>query len=129
MLKATHIFPVAMHESWVRNGYESWIREDPDDYEEEGNSLVAPDELFSPQNGLLLDVAAKHMWDLFRLTVDPDDGYRCVVLCEDTRNQGGKTLNLTARDEKRLDRVSLECLRWHCHQSVLTVVRGLGEMA
>ncbi|KAL3463492.1 hypothetical protein BJX64DRAFT_287241 [Aspergillus heterothallicus] len=127
MLKATHIFPVSMREGWVRNGLgDKWIRKDPDDYDDEGNSLSYPDGLFSPQNGLLLDIAAKFQWDLFHLTVDPDDDYRCVLLCEDTRNQGGRRLNFSSRDPQRLDRVSDECLRWHYHQSVLTLVRGLG---
>jgi hypothetical protein len=67
-----------MRESWVRNGYDaSWIREDPDDYDAEGKSLAEPDKLFSPQNGLLLDVAAKLDWDVFRVTVDPDV---CITL-------------------------------------------------
>ncbi|KAL3488941.1 hypothetical protein BJX62DRAFT_239526 [Aspergillus germanicus] len=116
-LKATHIFPLSMHESWVRHGYAtSWIREDPDDYDDEGNSMTWPDKLFSPQNGLLLDVAARTDWDMFRLTVDPD------------MHHGGKSLNPRTTDVSRLDRVSDECLRWHFHQSVLTVVRGLGDI-
>jgi hypothetical protein len=77
-LKATHIFPVSMRESWVRHGYAaSWICEDPDDYDQEGNSMTWPDKLFSPQNGLLLDVAARTDWDMFRLTVDPDVSLAC----------------------------------------------------
>ncbi|KAL2783515.1 hypothetical protein BJX66DRAFT_344859 [Aspergillus keveii] len=128
-LKATHIFPVSMRESWVRHGYKSsWIREDPDDYDDEGNSLTWPDKLFSPQNGLLLDVAVRTGWDMFRLTVDPDDGYRSMTFCKDQMHHGGQTLHPRATDETRLDRVSGECLRWHFHQSILTVVRGLGDM-
>ncbi|CEN61733.1 hypothetical protein ASPCAL08383 [Aspergillus calidoustus] len=128
-LKATHIFPLSMRESCVRNGYDaSWIREDPDDYDAEGKSLAEPDKLFSPQNGLLLDVAAKLDWDVFRVTVDPENGYRSVTFCRDKRDYGGKPLNPTAMDETRLDRVSDECLRWHFHQSILTVVRGLSEL-
>ncbi|KAI9373616.1 hypothetical protein BJX61DRAFT_541575 [Aspergillus egyptiacus] len=129
-LKATHIFPLSMRESWVRHGYDSlWIREDPDDYDAEGNSMTWPDKLFSPQNGLLLDLGAKAEWDAFRLTVDPDDRYRSVVFCRDKLGQGGKTLNPRTTDKSRLDRVSDECLRWHFHQSTLTVVRGVGDLS
>jgi hypothetical protein len=51
-----------------------------------------------------------------------------VTFCRDKRDYGGKPLNPTATDETRLDRVSDECLRWHFHQSILTVVRGLSEL-
>ena len=40
-----------------------------------------------------------------------------------------ETLSLRATDYTNPDRVSDECLCWHFHQSILTVVRGTGEPA
>lgn len=51
-----------------------------------------------------------------------------MTFCRDQMHHGGKTLNPRATDVSRLNRVSDECLRWHFHQSVLTVVRALGDM-
>jgi hypothetical protein len=91
-----------MHESWVRNGYGlSWIREDPGDYDQEGISMTWPDKLFSPQNGLLLDMAARTGWDMFRLTVDPDVSLACFPPSDSPSLF--RVYILLIRNERRMD--------------------------
>ncbi|KAL4910396.1 hypothetical protein BDW74DRAFT_173853 [Aspergillus multicolor] len=118
-VRATHIFPLCLRQLWVRNGWgDEWIKSDEDEDEE----LIGPDRLYSAQNGLLLGACARSFFCTFVLTVDPDDDYRVVFLCQDTLGYNGRRLSETA-----IGNVSDECLRWHFHQSILTAVRGMGE--
>lgn len=124
-------------------GCSQWISDTTDP------SLIGPDNMFSAQNGLLLDGSVHSLFDSFRLAVNPDvrrfssffnkvflefhntdfeqRGHTIVAFKGDMRNLGGRILDNSTRSGAPDHRVSDQCLRWHLHQAILTHMRGAGE--
>ncbi|KAL4920316.1 hypothetical protein BDW62DRAFT_199039 [Aspergillus aurantiobrunneus] len=119
-LSATHIFPVTKHNTWD-HGLKHWItdRSEPE--------LIAPNRMYSAQNGLLLAKHVRDMFDQFDFGINPDSGYRVTVFGTDMLNIGGTVLSSSTRTCDPNVRVSDNCLRWHYHQCILTHMRAAAE--
>ncbi|KAE8350003.1 HNH endonuclease-domain-containing protein [Aspergillus coremiiformis] len=120
-LIACHIFPVARHRIWLSNHYQRWITDTTNP------NLIGPNGIFSAQNGILLSTQAHVYFDTFMIAVNPDRGYRIISLVEDILGVGGRRLSATTRPNNDPNtRVSIDALRWHFHQAILTHMRGVG---
>ncbi|KAF1811697.1 hypothetical protein P152DRAFT_507894 [Eremomyces bilateralis CBS 781.70] len=112
---ATHVFPLAYHDHWTKNGYDRWITILP----EKGEAIN------SVQNGLLLRTDIHELFDMFNLSINPDDNYKIVFFTRDANGLAGKCLDQKFRDN--LQRPVDQVLRWHFRQAVLANMRGAGE--
>ena len=65
-LQAAHIYPVAYHEAWVQNDYQRWIADDAH------ASFIGTDKIDSPQNGILLNLLVRHLFETFKVSVNVD---------------------------------------------------------
>ncbi|PYI09742.1 hypothetical protein BO78DRAFT_415302 [Aspergillus sclerotiicarbonarius CBS 121057] len=115
---AAHIYPVSRLTSWNQNGYSRWVTDTTDP------RLIAPNGLFSAQNGLLLDSTTHSFFDRFKVA----HGHKVVVFTRDSQQVGGRVLSPTTRPSRdRNLTVSDDLLRWHFHQAILTNMKGSGE--
>ncbi|KAG0131612.1 hypothetical protein HOY82DRAFT_646238 [Tuber indicum] len=117
--EAAHIFPPDHPNLWIQYDYERWIA-GKDDANESSK-------IHSPRNGFHLRLDVQQMFDQYRISVNPDDGYKVVVFDSDIYSYDGKILDPESRHPADPHSVSDELLRWHFHQSVLANVRGAGE--
>lgn len=65
-LDVAHIYPVTLRDEWVQKGREAWIS-DPSEAEK-----IAPNKIFSAQNGIILSASLYQSFDGFDMGVDPD---------------------------------------------------------
>ncbi|PYH94546.1 hypothetical protein BO71DRAFT_475811 [Aspergillus ellipticus CBS 707.79] len=120
-LNAVHIYPVARLNDWNQLGYSRWITGTT------APALIAPNGIFLPQNGLLLDSTTHAMFDAYDIAVSPDHGRQVVVFSPDSRQLRGRVLSSTTRPRAARDQnmaVSDNLLRWHFHQAILLNIRG-----
>ncbi|KAL4910293.1 hypothetical protein BDW74DRAFT_173749 [Aspergillus multicolor] len=121
-LAAAHIYPVARQSEWARRTLQqAWLTD------ASPAPAIAPNGLFSAQNGLLLLSHIHTAFDSYNIGVDPDDSYRVVVFATDTYGVGGRSLSASTRQGNVNHRVSDHCLRWHFQQCILKHMRGAGE--
>ncbi|KAG0127163.1 hypothetical protein HOY82DRAFT_83058 [Tuber indicum] len=117
--EAAHIFPPEHETLWVRDSYGRWITDMDRDTEFA--------KIYSTQNGFLLQLSLRTLFDGYLISINPDDGYKVVVFGNDMFGCDGKILDTVCRNPDDPHRVSDELLRWHFRQSVLANVRGVGE--
>jgi len=113
--EAAHIFPLAKEGHWIEQNYGRWITIQS----AQGGSIN------SVQNGLLLRSDMHHLFDLYDISINPDDNYKVVAFQPVEENIAGKHLNreLFTRPDAPVDNL----LRWHFRQAVLANMRGAGE--
>ncbi|KAG0138343.1 hypothetical protein HOY82DRAFT_637021 [Tuber indicum] len=117
--KVAHVFPPEHGVLEIRNNHGRYIAGIND------SPLFA--EVYSSQNGILLDATIHQKFDQYLISVNPDDKYKIVVFEPDNRGIDGRILATVCRNPADPRRVSDELLRWHFHQSVLANLRGAGE--
>ncbi|KAL4795327.1 hypothetical protein BDV19DRAFT_378811 [Aspergillus venezuelensis] len=120
-LRAAHVFPVGRHGQWVADGFQNLVNDSTPARQ------IAPDKMFSAQNGLTLRSDVHDFFDSFYFAINTDRGYQTVVFEQDDQNFGGRVLDASTRTGAADHRVNDECLRWHYRQAVLTHMRGAGE--
>ncbi|KAL4952466.1 hypothetical protein BDW69DRAFT_185393 [Aspergillus filifer] len=120
-LLAAHIYLVARLEQWQKDGCRNWISDNSN------AELIAPAKMFSAQNGLTLCARAHLVFHSFEVAVNPDRGYRTILLGFDKQGFGGSILNRSTRSGPVDHQVSDECLRWHYRQAIMVHMRGAGE--
>ena len=117
--RAAHIFPLGHEILWTRRDYYQWIKDMEDTF--------GTEHIESCQNGFLLDLGIRTRFDLYLITVNPDDNYKIVTFDLDIRGLDGRTLDPVCRNPDDPRRVSDQLLRWHFRQSILANVRAAGE--
>ncbi|KAL4876173.1 HNH endonuclease-domain-containing protein [Aspergillus karnatakaensis] len=123
-LEASHIFPIAAQQEWMRNRYDhQWITDQID------ADKVGEYKMYSPQNGLLLEASLHHRFDRYSFAINPQDGYKVTVFKKDTFIGGidGRALREEAWGTGRGSeqwRVSDGALLWHFEQAVLKNMKG-----
>ena len=83
--------------------------------------------IHSAQNGFLLCSNVHSLYDQYFLAINPDDGYKVYVFCQDSFGYDGRVLDPVCRNPNDPHSVRDEILRWHFHQSILVNMRGAGE--
>ncbi|KAL6243151.1 hypothetical protein RBB50_009702 [Rhinocladiella similis] len=113
--QAAHIFPLAYEGHWIEQGFSRWITIQPP----KGGSIN------SVQNGILLLSHFHQLFDLYNISINPDDDYKIVAFAPTAHQIEGKHLDrqLFTRPDAPADQL----LRWHFRQAVLTNMRGAGE--
>jgi len=117
--RAAHIFPLGHESLWTRRDYYQLIK-DMDD-------TLGTEQIKSCHNGFLLDPGIRTKFDLYLISVNPDDNYKIVTFDLDIRGLDGRTLDPVCRNPDDPHRVSDQLLRWHFRQSILANVRAAGE--
>ncbi|CUS15892.1 unnamed protein product, partial [Tuber aestivum] len=117
--EATHIFPPEHEPLWIQNNYGRWMVHKDDATESSKIGL--------PQNGFLLRSHLRQLFDAYLISINPDDGYKVIVLDLDIDGYDGRILDPACRNPADPYRVSDQLLRWHFRQSILANVRGAGE--
>ncbi|RAK95981.1 HNH endonuclease signature motif containing protein [Aspergillus ibericus CBS 121593] len=125
-INAAHIYPVSQLDSWNWNGYSRWVIDTTDP------SLIAPNRLFSPENGRLLDSSIHILFNYFKLAVSPEvrPGIFTISLSIMQANLPSSMDIADPRTRPARDRnraVSDDLLRWHFHQAILTNMKGTDE--
>ncbi|KAK9427205.1 hypothetical protein V1505DRAFT_417633 [Lipomyces doorenjongii] len=116
--EAAHIFPVSSEEYFLQKGYSRWTT----------NRIGRRDTgINSCQNGLLMLSNIHQKFDSFKLSINPDDGYKITCFDTDIFRIDGRTLNPICRDHSNEKGVRDELLRWHFRQAVLANMRRAGE--
>jgi hypothetical protein len=133
---AAHIFPYAKEGDWQRNGFSQYITDNSP------ASHIGPSKIDSPQNGILMSTGIHPMFNLFRVSINPDvwitahphesatfanleqDNYRIIAFRRDVHNVDGRTLEFECRDPQNPLRVSDDLLRWHFRIAALANMRG-----
>ncbi|CUS08064.1 unnamed protein product, partial [Tuber aestivum] len=87
--EAAHIFPLEHESHWVQFNYSRWMT---DMHDAAGSSKIN-----SSQNGLLLQSDLHNVFDLYLLSVNPDDGYKVVVFTTDRLGLDGRILDPVCR--------------------------------
>jgi HNH endonuclease len=113
--KAAHIFPLAYEGHWIDQNYDRWITIQP----------IRGGSINSVQNGLLLDANIHQLFNVYGISINPDDNYKVIAFRPTGRNIEGKHLNQEhfTRPDAPVDSL----LRWHFRQAVLANMRGAGE--
>lgn len=113
--QAAHIFPIAYEGHWIEQDYGRWITIQP----AKGGSIN------SVQNGILLLSHFHQLFNLYDISINPDDNYKVVAFAPYPYQVEGKYLDreLFTRPDAPADQL----LRWHFRQAVLTNMRGAGE--
>ncbi|MCJ1386120.1 hypothetical protein MMC17_009245 [Xylographa soralifera] len=112
-LQAAHIFPLAYLGHWVEHNYGRWI------------TVQTEQPINSVQNGLLLRSDIHQLFDMYFVSINPDDNYKLIWFTHDRNNLAGRYL-----DQQFLNNPSRpvdQLLRWHFRQAVLANMRGVGE--
>ncbi|KAJ5899719.1 hypothetical protein N7495_004463 [Penicillium taxi] len=117
--EAAHIFPVAKGSLWNQWGFGRWITN--------GATGRHLNSINSIQNGFLIGSTLHKIFDHFRVSANPDDGYKITTFIPLTRPIDGRILELVCRDPNDPNRISDNLLRWHFRQSILVNMRGAGE--
>ncbi|KAG0132667.1 hypothetical protein HOY82DRAFT_518039 [Tuber indicum] len=117
--QVAHIFPPEHESLWTQCDYGRGITDTDDTHE-------AP-KIDSCQNGFLLVTGIHQGFDLYLISVNPDDNYKIVVFDIDIFGLDGRILDPICRNPDDPHRVSDQLLRWHFRQSVLANARGAGE--
>jgi len=112
---AAHIFPVGKEGIWRDHNYGRWITIQP----VQGGSIN------SVQNGLLLEKFIHHLFNVFDISINPDDNYKVVAFRPTGKNIEGRYLDreLFTRPNAPIDQL----LRWHFRQAILVNMKGAGE--
>ncbi|KAF1816448.1 hypothetical protein P152DRAFT_464000 [Eremomyces bilateralis CBS 781.70] len=97
------------------NGYDRGITIPP----EKGEAIN------SVQNGLLLRTDIHELFDMFNISINPDDNYNIVFFTRDANGLAGKCLDKNFRGN--LQRPVDQVLRWHFRQAALANMRDAGE--
>ncbi|PGG98320.1 hypothetical protein GX51_06882 [Blastomyces parvus] len=117
--KTAHVFPLQHERIWTDQGYGRWVT----NMENE----VEASRINSTQNGLLLRSDIHELFDLYLLSINPDDGYKIISFGPDSAKIDGRILDPICRNPNDSNRVSDELLRWHFRQAVLANVKGAGD--
>ncbi|KFX94489.1 hypothetical protein O988_06277 [Pseudogymnoascus sp. VKM F-3808] len=121
LFNSTHIFPYAREQAWVDQGLARCVT-DTSSPQDQGATKI-----HSVQNGLLLSLNARTLFETYVITVDINDGYKIICLTQDALGVDGRTLDLNCRDPENPDRVPDELLQWHYQQAVLAKIKGEGQ--
>ncbi|KAL9126344.1 MAG: hypothetical protein Q9217_004590 [Psora testacea] len=113
--EASHIFPLAYEEHWMRNDFSRWITILPAN----GGPIN------SVQNGLLLRSDIHGLFDNYAFSIDPDDEYKIIPFQRGVSIMPGGRLDRQLLDSP--DRPADQLLRWHFRQAVFANMRGAGE--
>ncbi|EPE02613.1 hypothetical protein F503_06589 [Ophiostoma piceae UAMH 11346] len=113
--QAAHIFPLAYESQWKDGNYDRWITIDPP----QGGKIN------SVQNGILLRSDVHLEWDTYRVSINPDNGYKIIYFGSDINGCAGNVLDQRLLEDPRCPPADL--FRWHFRQAVLTNMRGEGE--
>ncbi|KAL2054126.1 hypothetical protein ABVK25_005665 [Lepraria finkii] len=113
--QAAHIIPLAYEGHWVQQKFSRWIT----------IPAASGDNINSKQNGLLLRSDIHELFDVYDVSINPDDNYKVFHFSYDGDNIAGKFLDERFRDNP--ERPPDELFRWHFRQAVLTNMRGAGE--
>ncbi|KAJ6021094.1 hypothetical protein N7540_006598 [Penicillium herquei] len=116
VFEAAHVFPLARRETWAHLQFERYV------------TYQTADPMNSVQNGLLLLAGVHNRFDNYRLSVNPDDGYKVVDFSPDVLSVDGRILDPVCRNRNSPNYVRDEFLRWHYRQAILSNVRGEGEI-
>ncbi|KAG4444160.1 hypothetical protein IFR05_000389 [Cadophora sp. M221] len=117
--EAAHIFPLAFEGIWKDYNYGRWVLTPPDEEEIKGGKIN------SSQNGLLLRSDIHQLFDMYFISINPDDNYKIVCFAPDSEGIAGKYFDQRPLDDPQ--RPADQLLRWHFRQAVLTNMRGAGE--
>ncbi|TAQ89539.1 hypothetical protein B7494_g2107 [Chlorociboria aeruginascens] len=113
--EAAHIFPLAYEQYWTSQNFGRWITMIPSN----GGTIN------SVQNGLLLRSDIHQLFDLYLISINPDDNYKIIRFGKDRHQIAGKYLDRRLLDDPQ--RPVQQLLRWHFRQAVLINMRGAGE--
>lgn len=72
---AAHIFPRSKVNDWVAGNFQQFITDNSP------ASHIGPTGIDSPQNGLLISTGLHEMFDLFRVSINPDVSYSFETTC------------------------------------------------
>ncbi|EZF35531.1 hypothetical protein H109_01523 [Trichophyton interdigitale MR816] len=116
--EAAHVFPLQQN-IWVEHGFGRWAS----NIENQVGGLS----INSIQNGLLLKSNVHQFFDAYKISINPDDGYKVVCFGPDLLGVDGRVLDPICRNPNDSSRVSDELLRWHFRQAVLANMKGSGD--
>ncbi|KAF8464668.1 hypothetical protein BDZ91DRAFT_729597 [Kalaharituber pfeilii] len=110
--QAAHIFPLAYEGHWDAQNYCRWITIPP--------ATESAGTINSVQNGMLLDNTIHTLFDLYVISINPDDNYKIVCFRHDSFGVAGKYLDQQFLEDPRrpVDQLLL-----------LTNMKGAGEPA
>lgn len=117
--EAAHIFPLAFEGIWNDYNFGRWIKSPPDEEKIKGGKIN------SNQNGLLLRSDIHQLFDMYFISINPDDNYKIVCFGRDGAGIAGKHFDQRPLDDPQ--RPADQLLRWHFRQAVLTNIKGAGE--
>ncbi|KAK0655523.1 HNH endonuclease-domain-containing protein [Cercophora newfieldiana] len=115
--EAAHIFPLAYEGQWNTQGWSQQITILP--------SQRSYGTINSVQNGLLLDSTVHQLFDSYKFSINPDDGYKIICFQRDQKRIAGTSLDNRLLQDPQRPLATL--LRWHFRQAVLTNMKGAGE--
>ncbi|OAL74367.1 hypothetical protein A7D00_2400 [Trichophyton violaceum] len=117
--EAAHVFPLQHETIWVEHGFGRWVTN--------MENQVGGSSIHSIQNGLLLRSDVHQFFDAYKISINPDDGYKVVCFGPDLLGVDGRVLDPICRNPNDSGRVSDEILRWHFRQAVLANMKGSGD--
>ncbi|KAG9232996.1 HNH endonuclease-domain-containing protein [Amylocarpus encephaloides] len=112
--EVTHIFPLAFEGLWKEYNYDHWIK-----------SPSNGGKINSTQNGLLLRSDIHQLFNMYFISINPDDNYKIVCFTPNGDGIAGKHFDQRPPDDPQ--RPAEELLRWHFRQAVLVNMKGAGE--
>ncbi|EGD97212.1 hypothetical protein TESG_04626 [Trichophyton tonsurans CBS 112818] len=83
--EAAHVFPLQQENIWVEHGFGRWAS----NIENQVGGLS----INSIQNGLLLKSDAHQFFDAYKISINPDDGYKVVCFGPDLLGVDGRVLD------------------------------------
>ncbi|PMD12137.1 hypothetical protein NA56DRAFT_683493 [Hyaloscypha hepaticicola] len=117
--EAAHIFPLAFEGIWEDYNFGRWIKSPLNEEKSKGGKIN------SSQNGLLLRSDIYQLFDMYFISINPDDNYKIVCFGRDGAGIAGKYFDQRPLDDPQ--RPADQLLRWHFRQAVLTNMKGAGE--
>ncbi|KAF4632799.1 hypothetical protein G7Y89_g5334 [Cudoniella acicularis] len=118
-LEAAYIFPLAFEGLWKDYNYDRWAKSPSNREGFKGGKIN------SAQNGLLLRSDIHQLFDMYSISVNPDDNYKIICFARETNGIAGKRFDQRPLDDPQ--RPSEQLLRWHFRQAVLVNMKGAGE--